>query len=304
MTTAALPAAVTNWLLGDRTRDRTVERSPSGSSGRPFLIVPLVLVNAAAIWGQAGWAYEHIANGLVAAGHTRTGVLIALLFACAIESIGVYLAYEAHDALMADQASAMLRAGSYAVGGLAGLLNYWHFAETNKAQAIAFAGLSAVSPWLWTVWSRARNRTRLAELGMADTRGVKLSTTRKLWHPWRSLQVVSWAAWEGVTDPAEAVAGWEAHRNSRDPEPEDQHTEQREQREEKKAQPVDAAPTKGAQIDRLILEAWARGEEPDCSAIDKQVGASNNARGRKRNLAAKGWGPNKVPPEYKTDIAA
>jgi hypothetical protein len=37
--------------------------------GRPFLalLVPLVLVNAAAVYGQAGWALQHLAGGLVVA---------------------------------------------------------------------------------------------------------------------------------------------------------------------------------------------------------------------------------------------
>jgi len=176
-------------------------RSTSPRRGRAFLAVPLVLVNLTAVWGQAGWAYDHITI-------TRGGVLIALLFAFSVESIGVYLAWESHEALMADQASAFLRFGSYAVGGLVGILNYLHFSAQSFAIGVAFGALSAISPWLWGIWSRARNRTRLAELGLVDIRGVKLSTARKLWHPVRSVRVLSWAAWEGVTDPADAVAGW------------------------------------------------------------------------------------------------
>lgn len=167
--------------------------------GRAFLAVPLVLVNLTAVWGQAGWAYDHF---------TRGGVIVALLFALSVESIGVYLAWESHEALMADQASAFLRFGSYAVGALVGILNYLHFSAQSPAIGVAFGALSAISPWLWGIWSRARNRTRLAELGLVDVRGVKLSTARKLWHPIRSVRVLSWAAWEGVTDPADAVAGW------------------------------------------------------------------------------------------------
>src|SRR5690242_14467367 len=55
------------------------------------LAVPLILVNSAAIYGQQGWAYDHL-------GHQRA---LALMFAVAIESIGIYLAAEAHAALMA-----------------------------------------------------------------------------------------------------------------------------------------------------------------------------------------------------------
>jgi hypothetical protein len=160
-----------------------------------------------AVWGQAGWAYEHLTSG------GELGLAVALLFAAAVESIGVYLAWEAHAALMADQAAGLLRAGSYGVGGLVGALNYWHFASAGyapTAQAVTFGLLSAISPWLWAIRSRSMNRGRLAELDLVDVRGLKLSTSRKLWHPVRSLRLVRWAAWAGITNPATAVAGWEA----------------------------------------------------------------------------------------------
>lgn len=296
MTAAAvMPAAVTAFL-----RDTTAAATSALPRGKAFLIVPLVLVNAAAIWGQAGWAYKHIASGLTAAGHTRTALVVALLFACAIESIGVYLAYEAHEALMADQASALLRAGSYAVGGLAGALNYWHFAEASKAQAVAFAGLSAVSPWLWTVWSRARNRTRLAELGIADTRGVKLSTTRKVWHPIQSLQVMSWAAWAGVTDPAEAVAGWERSRPPAEqrkdvPAPKKPDT-RKEERKEEESEP--SGPTARELATKRILELWADGKTVTGAQIDREFELTNYGSKFIRDLKAEGWGPGTVPPQY------
>ena len=172
--------------------------------GRAVLAVPLVLVNLAAVWGQAGWAYDNITTG------GPWGVVVAALFAGSVESTGIYLAWESHEALMADHAAALLRAGSYAVGLLAGILNFLHFAPQSFATGVAFGALSAVSPWLWGIWSRARNRTRLAELGLIDARGVKLSVARKVWHPVRSVQVMSWAAWAGVVDPVQAVAGWQA----------------------------------------------------------------------------------------------
>lgn len=166
--------------------------------GRVFLIVPLVLVNLAAIWGQAGWAQTNLHHGLV----------VAVLFALAVESIGMYLAWESHESAMADAPYLMLRLGSYGIGALAGALNYLHFRPEGLSTACAFGALSAVSPWLWGVWSRSRNRGRLAELGMVDVRGVKLGTARKLFHPFRSFQVTRWAAWEGITSPAEAVTAW------------------------------------------------------------------------------------------------
>lgn len=172
------------------------------------LLLPLLLVNATAIWGQAGWAYERITDPNWP---EVARLVLAMLFATTIESIGIFLAWEAHLAMMADQASAPLRAGSYAVGGVAGWINWdhWH-SDSDNTRAATFAGLSAISPWLWSVWSRARNRARLAELNQSDSRGLKLSTSRKLWHPVRSLKLIRWAAWSGETRPSTAVATWEA----------------------------------------------------------------------------------------------
>lgn len=188
--------------------------SPSAGNGArrlaALLAVPLVLVNASAMWGQAGWAEEHITEP---AWPAEVRWLVAVLFAVAVESVGVYLAGMAHAALMADQSAGMLRFGSYVVGLLVGLLNYWHFAGSlghPTEQAVVFGALSSISPWLWSIYSRYRNRDRLAAMGLVDVRGVKLSTSRKFWHPALSVKVMSYAAWKGITDPADAVAQWEA----------------------------------------------------------------------------------------------
>lgn len=171
--------------------------------GRILLTIPLVLVNGAAVWGQGGWAYEHITPG------GRTGVAIALLFALAVECTGAYLAWEAHEARLADRAYMGLQLFSYTVGAFAGVLNYAHFSDTNVTQAWTFGVMSALSPWLWGVYSRAQNTERLDALGLLDARGVKLSTIRKILWPTRSWHVVRDAAWIGETRPDAAVEGWE-----------------------------------------------------------------------------------------------
>jgi hypothetical protein len=57
-----------------------------------------------------------LADGGVAEREELPAESIAHVFAFAVESIGVYLAWESHESLMADQASAFLRFGSYAIG--------------------------------------------------------------------------------------------------------------------------------------------------------------------------------------------
>jgi hypothetical protein len=185
----------------------------SETAQRLALFVPLALVNSFAVFGQGAWAYDHLISTHLRVAHATVAFAVCALFAASLESIGVYLAVEAHAALVADQASGLLRAGSYAIGLLVGALNFWHFAGPGFAPttaAVTFGLLSAISPWLWAIRSRAINRSRLRELGLLDERGVKLSTSRKFWHPVMSVKVIKWAAWAGVKDPAAAVAGWTA----------------------------------------------------------------------------------------------
>lgn len=172
------------------------------------LILPLLLVNSAAVYGQAGWAHDHLTP--------HWG--IAALFAASIESIGIYLAYEAHSALMAGDASARLRLGSYLVGMLAGTLNFAHFAGENyhpNPLAVTFGVLSSISPWLWAIRSRSMNRDRLRELGQIDPRAVRFSLLRWAMFPVRTFQAFRGAVWSGTTTPAEAVSAADARRAER-----------------------------------------------------------------------------------------
>lgn len=193
--------------------------SPEGTSGtqgrgvRASALVPswmivsfLVVLNLVAMGGQAAWFYEHVVP------HGKAGWAAAIGIALVVEMIGVYLSSMAHASLMANQSAGLLRFGSYAVGLLVGALNYAHY-STVLAAAVTFGALSTISPWLWAVYSRFVNRDRLAELGLVDARGVKLSTSRKFWHPVKSTKVIRYAAWEGITDPATAVRAWEMDRS-------------------------------------------------------------------------------------------
>lgn len=175
------------------------------------LAAPLLLVNTAAVYGQAGWAYDHL-------GYLGHSWPIALLFAAAVESIGIYLATEAHAALMAGDASARLRFGSYAVGALVGTLNFAHFAAQPGYRptplALTFGLLSSISPWLWAIRSRSLNRDRLRELGQVDPRAVRFSMLRWVLYPLRTFTAFRGAVWDGLVHPAEAVAAADARRES------------------------------------------------------------------------------------------
>lgn len=179
---------------------------------RAAFVVPLILVNIAGLVGQSIWTYQQLVRHFLADHHT-IAVVSAILMGIAVESIAVYLAVQAHAAMMADQASGGLRLSSYLVGGVMAAVNYNHFESApvnSPALGLMFGIASLVSPWLWAVDSKAAHRAQLAARGIVDPRGVKLSSVRKLAAPVRSAKVWKWAAWAGETDPVKAVQGWES----------------------------------------------------------------------------------------------
>lgn len=188
-------------------------RVRAGWAPSALLAVPLVLVNAVAVHGQWTWAMGNVADG-----HP----LIAGVFAAALESIGVYLAYEAHRALLAGDASGKLRAGSYIVALLVGALNYDNHSgpgHSPTTQAVAYGALSAISPWLWAIRSRSIHRDELRAKGLIDPRAPKFSTARWLHFPGRTLGALRAGVWAGVTDPAAAIALRDQARAARPAEP-------------------------------------------------------------------------------------
>lgn len=190
------------------------EPAPRSRVRRLAFAAPLVLVNAGALVGQSMWAYGKLVDSLLA-DHHKVATLLAVLFAVALESIGVYLALEAHAAMMMDQASGGLRFASYVVAAVIAGLNFSHFHKESMDWAVALALLSLVSPWLWSVKSKADHRAVLLARGEVDPRGVKLSSNRKGYHPIKSFKVARWASWAGETDPLRAVEGWESTRQSK-----------------------------------------------------------------------------------------
>lgn len=178
--------------------------------------VPLVLVNLAAITGQVGWALDHLTIG---GSGTALRWFVALMFGSTAESIALFLQFYANRALRNRDSAGALYLGAFVVAGLVASVNFSHWSNpkpteffgTVNATAVVFALCSFASPWLWRIHSRAENREILKAAGEIDTRGVKLSLSRKIWHPVWSIQVISFSAWSGTTNPAEAVAEWEAH---------------------------------------------------------------------------------------------
>ena len=160
--------------------------------------VPVVLVNAVAFGAQLGFWNAHLSSSVQA-------VLVAL----ALESIAVYLAWQAHLAQLADDSALRLRLAAYGIALLIGTLNYSHFMRPGwrpTVAAVTFGMMSAISPWLWSVHSRRVSRDALKARGLIEPHAVRLGATRWTWHPYRSACVMWRATWLGETDPAKAIA--------------------------------------------------------------------------------------------------
>lgn len=188
------------------------EASASGAGSiistgpRPISIVPtfafLVLLNVVAMYGQTMWLHEN----------ARIIIPAAVGVAGVIELIGVFLSAMAHAARMAKQSAVLLRIASYSIGLTMGALNYGHWSQITFSAGITFGIISAISPWLWSVYTTYRYRAQLTAMGEVDTPMVTLSLGRWLLHPRRSFSVLRFATWEGITRPDEAVRAWELTR--------------------------------------------------------------------------------------------
>lgn len=182
--------------------------------------VPLILVNLTAMVGQFSWAIEHLTQfGTSKSDLAR--IIAAFLFAITSESIALVLQYHANRALRNRDSAASLYLAAFGVAALVAYVNYSHYAVPVHDQlvpnptpmAVISALCSVVSPWLWRIDSRAKHRVELRANGEIDSRAVRLSLARKIFHPIRSIGVISLAAWTGESNPADAVAQWEAHRD-------------------------------------------------------------------------------------------
>jgi hypothetical protein len=177
----------------ERRRDREHRTSSAAITA-----VPIVLVNIVAFYGQ----YDYLTHALAAPR------IITTIMAAALESIAIYLAYQAHVALIADDSALRLRLGAYSVALLIAALNYSHWMKPGwrpTATAVAFALCSAISPVLWSIHSRRSSRAILKSKGLIEDHAVRLGATRWFWHVIKSVRVMFAATWIGENRPAEAI---------------------------------------------------------------------------------------------------
>lgn len=187
----------------------------------PF--IPLFTVNLMAVMGQFGWGRSNLDQFGSSPDHV-VRILVAVLFAVGLESLGLFTGYHADRAVQRGDSAFGLYLGAFTIAGIVAGLNYSHYAAPTTTvvmgievpaptpTAVVFALFSFISPALWRIHSRATNRDRLKAAGEIDARAVRLSWSRKLWHPIRSIRTMYWATWEGVATPAEAVELYERKR--------------------------------------------------------------------------------------------
>ena len=168
----------------------------------PFLAIgcaiPILLVNSIAIVGQLEFWHTALPWPFAA----------VALFAIALESIAVFLAYHAHLSQVSNDSSLRLRWASYAMGIVIGLLNASHYLGPNHtitAAAVGIGIMSAISPWLWAVHTKRKSRDKLKAAGLIDSHAVRLGMNRWLWHPLKSFGVMRMAAWNGEATPTAAI---------------------------------------------------------------------------------------------------
>jgi hypothetical protein len=200
-------------------------KTVQGWTARFIPFAPLYLVNSLAVLGQVGWGRNHLTQ-VGSSPHDLARWAVALLFAATLESIALFLIYFANRFLERGDSASSLYVAAFGVSLTVAGINYSHYAEATEktsllglvdvpaptAMAVVFALCSVASPWLWRIKHRDANRARLAELGVIDTRAVKLSMASKIYYPIRSFQVTRKAVWDRETNPIKAVENWEAHR--------------------------------------------------------------------------------------------
>lgn len=160
--------------------------------------VPVALVNGTAFIGQFEFLHAHVPWILPG----------QILFAVALESVAIYLAWHAHIARMSNDSSGRITLSAYGFALVIASMNYSHYAGPHwrpTFMAVGLALMSASSPWLWNVHSRRVSRDKLMERGLLEEKAVRLGATRWTWHPYRSVRVTWLATWEGETNPKRAI---------------------------------------------------------------------------------------------------
>ncbi|SCL15023.1 hypothetical protein [Micromonospora inyonensis] len=177
---------------------------------------PLLLVNLAAIGGQAAYGFTRTP----AAWPVLARLLVAVVYAATVESISLYVNWHAHDALLNDSPStaAAMRRRAYGIAAVVAVVNYSHFDDegwTPTPFAVGSGMASLLSPWLWGLHTRRAHDMQLLRQELRDETGATFDRRRKRAFPVRTWRAQRWSIEHSVRDPREAWTGYHAERAAR-----------------------------------------------------------------------------------------
>jgi len=161
----------------------------------------LLAITAIATW----WA----ANGWAAAAEDWMGVrgVEAYLVFAVFEGAAGALVMLATRARLADDGAAMLWLMVWVIAGIAVSGQLWHALESEHPQsAIVYGTASALAVLLWQVKARRTHRERLKKLGRIAPALPSQGGARWFRFPRQVWRAQSVAAWEGITDPNQAIS--------------------------------------------------------------------------------------------------
>jgi hypothetical protein len=168
---------------------------PNGILHRVIAATPIIATNMLAVFFQ--WRFAQAALG-----HNP---FISALFSLTLESIAISIAYHAHLARIANLRSTMLRMASIVVALGIATLNGSHEFHSSIALAATAFGCSAISPWLWGIYSTQVSSIALARAGQLDYAPIRLGNDRWIYHPIRSFQVKRDSSWSGERNLHRAI---------------------------------------------------------------------------------------------------
>lgn len=185
-------------------------------AGAARTVGPLLLVNLAAIGGQAAYGFTRTP----AAWPVLARLLVAVVYAATVESISLYVNWHAHDALLNDSPStaAAMRRRAYAIAAVVAVLNYSHFDDDGWRPtpfAVGSGMASLLSPWLWGLHTRRAHDMQLLRKELRDETGATFDRRRRRAFPLRTWRAERWSIEHSVRDPREAWTGYHAERAAR-----------------------------------------------------------------------------------------
>lgn len=249
--------------------------------------IPLFCVNSVAVYGQFAYLSEHL-------NWPTPGIIV---FAAALESTALYLAYMAHKALISLDSSIRLRIAAVGFGALAGFMNFTHYEIHGRPTFVSFATglMSLSSPILWGIYSRRVSRDTLMEKGLIEPGAVRLGANRWLWHFSKSFAVYRMAAWTGERNAHDAITEWEVTQ-----EPADNAATDIPAIENTETKAIEASPDMPDSAERdsqrdSVTDVAATSKAGAVSVAIKTLGIDTPASDIVTWLGARGW---TVTPDY------